>query len=63
MSVYAKDSIRYNGRMDGPIEDLALIRIEIFPQKCNLSFVLACYKPPGDPIRAFETLETILFFS
>ena len=48
--------------MDVPIEDLELICIEIMPQKCSSFFVLAWYRPPSDPIRTFEKLETALSF-
>ena len=62
VSVYIRDSIRFNRRMDVPIEDLELICIEIIPQKCSSFFVLACYRPPSDTIRTFEKLETALSF-
>ena len=41
VSIYAKDSIRFNRRMDVSIEYLELICIEISPQKCNSFLVLA----------------------
>ena len=62
VSIYVRDSIRFNRRMDVPIEDLELICIEIFPQKCNSFLVLAWYRPPSDPIRTFKKLENVLSF-
>ena len=62
VSIYVRDSIRFNRRMDVPIEDLELIFIEISPQKCNSVVVLAWYRPPSDPIWTFEKLETVLLF-
>ena len=41
VSIYVRDSIRFNRRMDIPVEDLELICIEILPQKCNSFLVLA----------------------
>ena len=61
-SVYVRDYIRFNRRMDVPIADLELICIEILPQRCSSFFVLAWYRPPSDPIRTFEKLENNLSF-
>ena len=47
ISIYVWDSIRFNRRMDVPIEDLELICIEILPQICNSFLVLAWYRPPS----------------
>ena len=62
VSIYIRDSIRFNRRMAVPIEDLESICIEIMPQKCSSFFVLAWYRLPSDPIRTFEKLETALSF-
>ena len=62
VSVCVRDSIRFNRRMNVPIEDLELICIEILPQKCSSFFALAWYRPPNNPIRTFEKLETVISF-
>ena len=60
--IYVRDFIRFNRRINVPIEDLELICIEILPKNCNSFLVLAWYRPPSDPIRTFEKLENTLSF-
>ena len=62
VSVYVKDSIRFNRRVDIPIADLELICIEILPQKCKSFLVLAWYRLPSDPMTTFEKLDIVLSF-
>ena len=46
VSINVRDSIRFNRRVDVPIEDLELICIEILPQECTSFSALAWYRPP-----------------
>ena len=62
VSVYVRNSIRFNQRTDVPIEDIELISIEILPHKYNSFLVPAWYRSPKDPIRVFENLEPVLSF-
>ena len=62
VSIYVRDSIKYEPRPDVPVEDLEIICIEVEPPKSRSFLVLAWYRPPGDPVVSFDKLEKVLSF-
>ena len=61
-SIYIRDSIKYKPRSDVPFEDLEIICIEVEPPRSNSFFVLAWYRPAGDPVGIFSELGRVLSF-
>ena len=62
VSIYIRDSIKYNRHPDIPFDDLELICIEVEPPKSKSFLVLAWYRPPSNPVGSFNKLEKVLFF-
>ena len=62
VSIYIRDSIKYNPRSDVPVDDLEIICIEVEPPKSKSFLVLAWYRPPSDPVASFDKLEKVLSF-
>ena len=52
----------YTRQTDLPYQDLELICVEIQPPESKSYIVIACYRPPSDPVHFFNKLETILSY-
>ena len=62
VSIYIRDSIKYQLRPDVPVDDLEIICIEVEPPKSKPFLALAWYRPPSDPVVSFDKLEKVLSY-
>ena len=64
VSIYIQNSLNYKRRIDLPLPsgDLEFICIEVFPSRNKPFLLLACYRPPSDPVETFISLIKFSLF-
>ena len=62
VSLYIRDSVKYNLRDDVPTNNLELICVEIQPPKSKSYLVVSWNRPPSDPVDSFNKVEKVLSY-
>ena len=62
ISIYVKDTLKFQIRNDIPDERIELICIEIQPLKCKPFQFIAWYRPPNDPVCTCHKFERVLSY-